>query len=315
MRRTADSDRLCIDGNKRDNNELAKALHAKKTDIARLEDELRELQIISDNQTDEITHCKAELDNKNHVNSALISDLARLEDTLADERATNAALRWDLAKATDVLRNKDADLLNKRDHLKELELQQADLTKLLASKDWEFTDRVKQLNDAEKELSALTNLFNRTCAENDHLDDQLKYQLCENDKLRKANVGEHARNDDHTGRLLSLEAQLREKDNHLAVLHKEADGLKDAFDRSQFIKDDLSEQLLAINKHISTLSDQNNRLSFELTDITERDAQIRAALDRRGRVKDINLHNDNEMQKSLTYINDVRNRSPWRRPK
>lgn len=315
MKRTADSDRLCIESNHRDNTELAKALHAKKCDIARLEDELRELQLISDSQTDEIHHCEAELDTKNKVNAALISDLARLEDTLADERATNAALRHDLAKATDVLRSRDAELLSKRDHLKDLELQQADLTKLLASKDWEFTDRVQQLNDAEKELAALTNLFNRTCSENDRLDNQLNFQLWENDKLRKANTGEHARNDDHTGRMLSLDAQLREKDNHLAVLHKEADGLKDAFDRSQFVKGDLSEQLLAINKHISTLTDQNNRLAFELTDITERDAQIRAALDRRGRVKDLNIHNDNEMKKSLNFINDVRNRSPWRRPK
>lgn len=138
----------------------------------------------------------------------------------------------------------------------------------------------------------------------------MNFQLVENDKLRKANVAEHARNDDHTGRMLSLEAQLREKDNHLAVLHKEAEGLKDALDRSQFVKGDLSEQLAAINKHISTLTDQNNRLSYELTDITERDAQIRAALDRRGRVKDLNHFNDNEMKKSLGYINDVRNRSP-----
>ena len=142
------------------------------------------------------------------------------------------------------------------------------------------------------------------------MDDQLNFQLCDHDKLRKANAAEHARNDDHTGKLLSLEAQLREKDNHLAVLHKENNCLKDAFDRSQFVNEDLSEQLLAINRHVSTLTDQNNRLAFELTDITERDAQIRAALDRRGRVKDLSNHNDNEMQKSLNYLHDVRNRSP-----
>lgn len=135
MKRTADSDRLCIDSNHRDNTELAKALHAKKNDIARLEDELRELQLISDSQTDEIHHCEAELDTKNKVNASLASDLVRLEDTLADERASNAALRHDLAKATDFLRARDAELLSKRDHLKDLELQQADLTKMLAAKD------------------------------------------------------------------------------------------------------------------------------------------------------------------------------------
>ena len=70
MRRTAESDGMCIEGNQRDNNELAKALYAKKSDIARLEDELKKLQIIADNQTDEINLCKDELDNKNHVNAA-----------------------------------------------------------------------------------------------------------------------------------------------------------------------------------------------------------------------------------------------------
>lgn len=208
-------------------------------------------------------------------------------------------MRCDLSKATDVLRTRDAELCRLND-----------LTKVFKARECDHADRTKQLCDADKEVVSLSNVLNKICCENDHLDDQLGFQLAENDKLRKANAHEAARNDELTGRLLSLEAQLREKDNHLAVLHKEADGLRKAVDHSQFIKDDLSEQLLAINKHISTLTDQNNRLSFELTDITEKDAQIRAALDRRGRIKDLNIHNDLEMKKSLGFVHDVRSRSP-----
>ena len=137
----------------------------------------------------------------------------------------------------------------------------------------------------------------------------------ENDKLRKDNANKNSKNDDDNNHKLSLDAQLRENDSHLNVLHKEADDLRAAYDRSQKYKNDLSEQIEATNKHIDTLTGQNNRLSQELTDITERDAQIRNILDRRNKVKDLYSQNDDDMRKSLSYISDVRSRSPCRRKK
>lgn len=73
---------MCIEGNQRDNNELAKALHAKKSDIARLEAELRELQSISEGLSCDIDHAKAELCTKSDIGCTLRGDLKRLEETL-----------------------------------------------------------------------------------------------------------------------------------------------------------------------------------------------------------------------------------------
>lgn len=315
MRRTADSDRLCIEGNERDNHELSKALCDKRDDIARLQAELRGLEDESNGLSCDLDHARGELDAKNGVNGSLRDDLKRLEHTLHDERVSNSGLRNDLEKAQAHLKHLDHEYHHKRDVLNGLEAKQDDLTKMLADKETEHHGRVRHHDDLDKEIGHLNHVYNVTCDENDRLDGQLNRQLGDNDKLMRANIDESKRNDDHNGHMLGLEAQLREKDNHLHVLHKDADGLRGALDRSQVNKDDLSEQLAALNRHVGTLTDQNNRLTGELNDIIERDNQIRAALDRRHRFKDIASSNDHQMRESLGQLQDVRSRSPCRRKK
>jgi len=312
MRRTAESDRLCIEGNERDNVELGRALGDKREEIKRLEDQLAHLKAVSSGQIADIDRFRHDLDAKNAINAGLRDDLKRLEGTLHSERGNNAGLRADLAKAQDIMSMKEHELNTKRDTLHSLEAKQDDLTKLLADKDSEFFGRSKHLDDLDKELAHLTHVYNHTCTENDGLDGQLNHQLTDNDALRRANVEEGAKNSDA---LLRLETGLRDKDAHLGVVHKDTDGMKAAFGRSQNIKDDLSDQLAALSTHVGTLTNQNNCLSSELTDITERDAEIRAALDRRHRVKDLAMSNDHQMRESLGYLQDVRSRSPCRRKK
>ena len=130
--------------------------------------------------------------------------------------------------------------------------------------------------------------------------------------MRRANIEEGAKNNDA---ILRLETGLRDKDAHLGVLHKDTDGMGAALERSQLLKEDLSEQLAALTRHVGLLVDQNGCLSEELSDITERDAQIRAALDRRHRIKDLAVSNDHQMRESLGFLQDVRSRSPCRRKK
>jgi len=312
MRMTSDSDRLCIEGNERDNHELGRALGDKREEIRRLEEELIHLKGSSNGQSADIDRFRADLDAKNAINAGLRDDLKRLEGTLHDERASNAGLRADLAKAQDVLAAKDHEHHAKRDNLHGLEAKQDDLTKLLAIRDTEFVERSRHLDDLDKELAHLTHVYNHTCTENDGLDGQLNHQLGDNDGLRRKNIDEGASNSDA---LLRLETGLRDKDAHLSVLHKDTDGMRAALERSQLLKEDLSEQLAALTRHVGLLVDQNTCLSGELTDITERDAQIRAALDRRHRIKDLALSNDHQMRESLGFLQDVRSRSPCRRKK
>lgn len=312
MRRTADSDRLCIESNEKDNNELGRALGDKREDIRRLEEELAHLKTVSNGQTADIDRLRLDLDSKNTINAGLREDLKRLEDALHGERVNNTGFRADLAKAQDVAKARDHEYHAKRDTLHGLEAKQDDLTRLLADKESEFIGRSKALDDLDKELSHVNLVYTDTCHANDGHDAQLNNQLADNDVLRRANIEEGAKNNDA---IAHLETSLRDKDAHLSVLHKEMDGLRAAFDRSQVLKGDLTEQLAALNRHIGTLTDQNTRLSSELTDITERDAQIRAALDRRHRIKDLTSANEHQMRESLTYLADVRSRSPCRRTK
>lgn len=312
MKITADSDRVCIESNERDNNELGRALADKREDIRRLRDELDHLKVVSNGQTVDIDKLRKDLDASNNLNAVLRGDLKRLEDNLHGERVTNTGLRADLAKAQDVFKAKDHEYHAKKDNLHALEIKQDDLTKLLADKDAEFVGRSKKLDDLDRDVAHINNVYTETCHVNDGLDGQLNHQLGDNDSLRRANVEEGAKNDDA---IAHLETALRDKDAHLHVLTKDIEGMKAALDRSQVVKADLSNQLGAMNRHVGTLNDQNNRLSAELTDISERDAQIRAALDRRTRVKDVHVINEGQMRESLNVLADVRSRSPCRRKK
>jgi chromosome segregation ATPase len=313
MRVTADSDRMCIEGNQKDNNELAGALAEKREETDYLEAKLIHMNEVSDGQSADIDRGRGELDAKTHVNASLRDDMKRLEGTLHDERVNNSGLRCDLGKAQDCLKHRDHEYNAKRDILDGLEGKQDGLSRILGDKDTEFVERCKLMDDLDKELYHLNHIYNVTCEENKTLDGQLGRQLAENDKLCRANVDENGRNADHNGHLLSLEAKLREKDDHLHILHKDADGLKSTLDRSQIHKEDLSEEIEALNRHVSTVDDQNRRLADELIDLTERDAQIRAALDRRPRVKDLATMNEYQLKDSLNYLLDVRTRSPCRR--
>lgn len=219
-------------------------------------------------------------------------------------------MRSELCKAKDCLKSKESEYHHTRDILSGLEAKQDDLTHLLSNRDGDLHSKMKKQAELNGENSHLKVVYKTLCDENDHLDHQLKHQLGQNDELTKNNCHGNNENKDHSGHVLSLEAKLREKDSHLHVLHKDADGLKAALDTSQCRKDELSEQLYAINKHISTLNDQNTRMSYELTDITEKDAQIRAALDRRHRIKDMNCQNEHLMKESMHSIHEVRSRSP-----
>ncbi len=312
MRATADSDRICIESNERDNNELGRALADKREDIRRLREELDHLKVGSNGQSVDIDKFRSDLDASNNLNAVLRGDLKRLEDNLHGERVNNTGLRADLAKAQDVLKIKEHEFHAKRDNLHSLELKQDDMTKLLADKDAEFIGRSKKLDDLDRDVAHLNNVYTETCHVNDGLDGQLNHQLGDNDGLRRANIEEGAKNDDG---IAHLETALRDKDAHLSILTKDIEGMKAALDRSQLTKADLSEQLGAMNRHVSTVNDQNNRLSAELTDISERDAQIRAALDRRTRVKDVHVINETQMRDSLNVLADVRSRSPCRRKK
>ena len=97
MRRTADSDRLCIESNEKDNNELGRALGDKREDIRRLEDELAHLKAVSNGQTADIDRLRLDLDSKNTINAGLRDDLKRLEGSLHGERVNNTGFRTDLA--------------------------------------------------------------------------------------------------------------------------------------------------------------------------------------------------------------------------
>lgn len=131
--------------------------------------------------------------------------------------------------------------------------------------------------------------------------------------MRVDNDREGARNDDNSAHLYRIEAQLRDKENHLAVLHKEADGLRAAYDRSHDYKDDLNNQIHALNKHISVLADQNERLTYELNEVTEREAaMVRRALDRKGRFDKLTSINHHDTKLSLKTLFDIRQKSPIR---
>jgi chromosome segregation ATPase len=275
MDKTAESDMACIRANEHENADLDKALADKKIDFARLERELFDLRAISENQS---------------------ADIHNLNSELADKENANRALRGDLHRLEGDLKGRDHELADGKDN-------QANLERLLTSKDLEFADRVKQLDDANNEVCHLDNDYAQLCDDNDGLDIRLKNQLVDNDKLRSANDHEGARNDDYAANLYLLEAQLREKDNHLAVLHKEADDLSIAYDRSQVLKNHFGEKLHALNKHVSQSADQNNRMASELNFISDkaRDVARRflAPLDQNTRA-------------SLSGLGDIRSISPSR---
>jgi chromosome segregation ATPase len=198
-------------------------------------------------------------------------DLNRVEDTLANEGMNNRAHKGELDKVRDVLASRENELAAKRSKIRVMEddlaattAKQADLNGLLSQRDLEYNDKCIQLSDCDKELALLADNLNREKAENDHLNRQLGVQLGENDKLRT----------DAHDNICRLEAILKEKDGHLAAILRDTESAKLCFDKSQIHKADLNNQLVAINKHIGLLGDQNTRLGCELAEITDRNVKI-----------------------------------------
>ena len=62
----------------------------------------------------------------------------------------------------------------------------------------------------------------------------------------------------------------------------------------------------ALNNHIRVLNNQNDDLTKELDHFVEANEAIRMRLDRRNRVLDLRNKNDQQLQKSLAYVQDSR---------
>ena len=68
----------------------------------------------------------------------------------------------------------------------------------------------------------------------------------------------------------------------------------------------LQAEIDALNNHIRVLQLQNEDLTKELDQFVEANEAIRMRLDRKNRVQEIRHKNEQQLQKSIAYVNDAR---------
>ena len=68
----------------------------------------------------------------------------------------------------------------------------------------------------------------------------------------------------------------------------------------------LQAEIDALSNHIRVLQLQNEDLTKELDQFVEANEAIRMRLDRKNRVLDLRSKNEQQLQKSLAYVNDAR---------
>jgi len=123
------------------------------------------------------------------------------------------------------------------------------------------------------------------------------------------------KNLDLTGKINSLESNLRSKDVESAELRREVESLKNAKSNLYDTKYQLEQELDTVRRDIDSLGAQNDDLVHELDRFTLEDQKARAILDRRERVTDLKLKSQSQLkQSSLNRSKFERSPSPNRRP-
>jgi chromosome segregation ATPase len=274
---------------------------------------------IADHRVLDISKLKNELASALDVNSKLVEDKRTL-DTQA------SLLREDKRKLINNTENVNADV-------DALAFRVSDLEK--AIKELEY-DRAR----FEKQNAQLASSIDNLSLESKNKSDQVRFTESEvgdtqkqivvleadvkeleriNEKNRsealntqKAHQKEVSKNLDLTGKISSLENNLRSKEIQIDDHRREIENLKNAHNNALDHNFQLNTDLEHIHRQIDALQSHNKELVSQLENFSQEDEELRNILNRRNKVKELKMKSDSHLKQS---INTLATASPGRKLK
>ncbi len=252
-------------------------------------------------------------------NEVIRGDIDGLERQLADERGLGRKLRADLdaAKSANIVKedeNKSAihTITLLEEDLGRNKASESDLARILSDKNAELADKNARLNALEEEVSKLRVDIDARDAEANDLNHRYGVQLDATNRERSELDRQISRNADLEVTVRRLEDELALLEKDIVVVRDDADRLRRIFEDADVANKGLEDELNVLNSHAQLLESQNVDLTKELDNIIITDERVRADLDRRHRVAELQHRNDEEIRDSINRLRYTRSISPVR---
>jgi chromosome segregation ATPase len=148
------------------------------------------------------------------------------------------------------------------------------------------------LYDCEGEIIQLKNQVVSFQNELNHLKSLEEKYRNENSDLQKRIDSESSRNIEMSANIKDLEMKIRTKEDQIMFMRKELEGAR--FSNSALLDNNsnLQVEIDSLNNHIRVITHQNEELTKELDQFVQANEAIRQRLDRKARVQEIRMRND-----------------------
>ena len=312
MRNRKSEDECVIRDIQVDNDTLRGTISARDAEIEDLKAQIDSLRAQDGDLTSNISSVTKD-------NEVLRRDIDGLEHHLGEERALGRKLRCDLDKA------KSSNMINEdenkaalhtitilEDDLGRNKITEEELSRILADKTAELADKGSRLNNLEAEVSRLRADIDEKDKEAHDLNHRYGVQLDSTNRERSELDRQISRNADLEATVRRLEDELSILERDISVVRDDADRLRLIFGDADVANKGLEDELNALNRHAQLLESQNVDLTKELDNIIITDEKVRADLDRRHRVSELQQRNDEEIRDSINRLRYTRSRSPRR---
>lgn len=164
--------------------------------------------------------------------------------------------------------------------------------------------------DCEGEIIQLKNQVVSFQNELNHLKSLEEKYRNENGDLQKRIDSESQRNIEMSANIKDLEMKIRTKEDQIMFMRKELEGAR--FSNSALLDNNsnLQVEIDSLNNHIRVITHQNEELTKELDQFVQANEAIRQRLDRKARVQEIRMRNDQQLANSYNYVES--SKSPMR---
>jgi len=295
-----------------ENDDLRGTISARDAEIDDLRAQIEALKKQDGDLTCDISNFTTE-------NDQIRRDVNGLEHQIGEERGLGRKLRADLdaAKSSAIVRddeNKAAyqTLSILEEDLNRNKANEGDLGRILADKNAELADKNARLNALEDEVAKLRGEIDHRDQEANDLNHRYGSQLDSTNRERCELDRQVARNADLEATLRRLEEELAFLEKDISVVRDDAERLRRIFEDADVANKGLEDELNVLNRHAQLLEGQNVDLTKELDNIIVTDERVRADLDRRHRVAELQTRNDMEIRDSINRLRYTRSISPCR---
>lgn len=157
--------------------------------------------------------------------------------------------------------------------------------------------------ECEGEIVQLQNQVHSFQNELNHLRALEEKYRNENSDLTKRIDAEGGRNLELSTSIKDLESKIRAKEDQIMYMKKELEGARYSNSALLDNNSNLQVEIDSLNNHIRVVSKQNEDLTVELDQFVQANEAIRQRLDRKQRVDEIRVRNDQQLMHSMNALN------------